>query len=106
MSVGVAIIRRALSRIKFWERRVSMHYPGFLGVIPAIGEINTDPVSVCHQVSITSHFDFPTFLKYHSQTSGFIGSPTVPRTLRESRVDLSRYSSPFAINALMAVGAV
>ena len=96
----------ASRRLRLAPKNGSVAEPGFLGVIPAIGEINTDPVSVCHQVSITSHFDFPTFLKYHSQTSGFIGSPTVPRTLRESRVDLSRYSSPFAINALMAVGAV
>jgi len=26
--------------------------PGFTGVMPAIGEIKTDPVSVCHQVSM------------------------------------------------------
>ena len=26
--------------------------PGFTGVMPAIGEINADPVSVCHHVSI------------------------------------------------------
>ena len=60
--------------------------PGFLEVIPAIGEISTEPVSVCHQVSITSHFDLPTFLKYHSHTSGFIGSPTVPSTLKDARL--------------------
>ena len=48
--------------------------PGFLGVMPAIGLINTEPVSVCHHVSTTSQFEFPTFAKYHSHTSGFIGS--------------------------------
>ena len=37
--------------------------PGFLAVMPAIGLINTEPVSVCHQVSTTSQFDFPTFSK-------------------------------------------
>ena len=80
--------------------------PGFFGVIPAIGLIRTEPVSVCHQVSTTSQLDFPIFSKYHCQTSGFIGSPTVPRTFKESRFEFSRYSSPFAINALIAVGAV
>ena len=80
--------------------------PGFLVVIPAIGLISTEPVSVCHHVSTTSQFDFPTFAKYHSQTSGFIGSPTVPRTLREDLSEFSKYFSPLAIKALIAVGAV
>ncbi|GIS35402.1 MAG: hypothetical protein Ct9H90mP6_06590 [Gammaproteobacteria bacterium] len=34
--------------------------PGFVGVMPAIGEIRTEPVSVCHHVSITSQDLFPT----------------------------------------------
>ena len=34
--------------------------PGFKGVVPAIGEIRVAPVSVCHHVSITGHFLFPT----------------------------------------------
>ena len=80
--------------------------PGFFGVIPAIGLIRTDPVSVCHHVSTTSHLDLPTLSKYHCQTSGLIGSPTVPRTLSESLFEFYRYSSPFAIKALIAVGAV
>ena len=35
--------------------------PGFFGVTPAIGDIKTEPVSVCHQVSTTSQLLLPTF---------------------------------------------
>ena len=34
--------------------------PGFVGVMPAMGEIRTEPVSVCHHVSITSQDLLPT----------------------------------------------
>ena len=34
--------------------------PGLTGVTPAIGEIKTDPVSVCHHVSMIWHEAFPT----------------------------------------------
>ena len=80
--------------------------PGFVGVTPAMGLIRTEPVSVCHQVSTTSHEELPTFSKYHCQTSGLIGSPTVPRISREFLELDSKYFSPAAISALIAVGAV
>ena len=65
--------------------------------------MSTEPVSVCHQVSTTSHLELPTLSKYHSQTSGLIGSPTVPNTFNESLDELSRYLSPAAIKARIAV---
>ena len=46
----------------FTPKNGSVADPGFVGVIPAIGQIKTEPVSVCHHVSITSHLDFPTTL--------------------------------------------
>ena len=64
------------------------------------------PVSVCHQVSTIGHFPLPTSWKYHSQASGFIGSPTVPRTSNESLEEDFNGSMPCAIRALIAVGAV
>ena len=36
--------------------------PGLVGVIPDIGEIRTDPVSVCHHVSTISQLELPTIL--------------------------------------------
>ena len=38
--------------------------PGFAGVIPEIGDIKTEPVSVCHHVSTISHFDILKFIPY------------------------------------------
>ena len=59
--------------------------PGFSGIVssPGSGESIIPPVSVCHHVSTIGHFDFPIVLKYQRQTSGFIGSPTVPKSLSE-----------------------
>ena len=36
--------------------------PGFVGVTPDIGDISTEPVSVCHHVSMISHLSLPTTL--------------------------------------------
>ena len=58
--------------------------PGFMEVNPAIGVIIIAPVSVCHHVSTIGQDEFPTTLKYHSQASGLIGSPTVPSILKDS----------------------
>ena len=80
--------------------------PGFIEVNPATGVIIMAPVSVCHQVSTIGQEESPTTLKYHSQASGFIGSPTVPKILSESLLDDLTNSSPCAIRALRAVGAV
>ena len=83
-----------------------MAEPGFIEWIPGIGVIMIEPVSVCHQVSAIGQRPSPTTLKYHSHASGFIGSPTLPRTRRDLRdVDLTK-SSPLLINARIAVGAV
>ena len=68
--------------------------PGFIAVNPATGVIIIAPVSVCHQVSTMGQEESPTTLKYHSQASGFIGSPTVPSILRDFLEDDSTNSSP------------
>ena len=92
-----------------------------------LGVMQIPPVSVCHQVSTTSHFSSPTTLWYHSQASWLIGSPTEPRDLKEdlwkkfghwSRLLSSRFktavfhlscflthSSSYLRSNLMAVGA-
>lgn len=57
--------------------------PGLRGVVPAIGVIIMPPVSVYHQVSTIGHLFSPTILKYQSQASGFIGSPTEPNTFND-----------------------
>ena len=82
--------------------------PGFSGIVsnPGNGEINIPPVSVCHQVSIIGHFSFPMILKYHFQTSGLIGSPTVPSNRNEERSKEFGILSPNFINILSAVGVV
>ena len=80
--------------------------PGFVGVAPGRGVINIPPVSVCHQVSTIGHFPFPTTLLYQFQASGFMGSPTLPKIRKLSLLVLFTGSSPSAINALIAVGAV
>ena len=82
--------------------------PGFSGIvsIPGNGEIIIPPVSVCHQVSMTGHFSFPIILKYHFQTSGLIGSPTVPNSLKVERSKEFGASSPNFINIRIAVGVV
>ena len=82
--------------------------PGLRGIvsIPGKEEINMPPVSVCHQVSIIGHFSFPIVLKYHLQTSGLIGSPTLPNKRNEERSNEFGISSPNFINILNAVGVV
>ena len=82
--------------------------PGFKGIVsrPGTGEIIIPPVSVCHQVSTTGHLSFPIVLKYHLQTSGFIGSPTVPSSLKlERSLELGKLSPNF-MNIRNAVGVV
>ena len=69
--------------------------PGFSCIvsIPGRGEIIIPPVSVCHQVSTIGHADFPIVLKYQRQTSGFIGSPAVPKSRRlERSKEFDKYS--------------
>ena len=40
-----------------------------------LGLMQMPPVSVCHQVSTTTHFSLPTTLWYQCQASTLIGSP-------------------------------
>ena len=54
--------------------------PGFNFIAPVWGEINIPPVSVCHQVSTIGQLELPGTSKYHFHASGFIGSPTVPKS--------------------------
>ena len=60
--------------------------PGFVGMAPGRGVIRCPPVSVCHQVSTIGLVPFPIILLYQFQASGFIGSPTVPKTFSLSRL--------------------
>lgn len=94
----------------FWIRTAD---PGFVGVAPGRGvmvwppynriRVNdqnarcgtdsrkweaTHTVSVCQKVSTIAHFPLPTTLWYQSHASGLMGSPTVPRTCRDSRLYL------------------
>ena len=80
--------------------------PGFRVCAPGSGVIRMPPVSVCHHVSTTGIFPWPTTLRYHSHTSGLIGSPTDPSSLRLARLRLRTGSSPSRMSARMAVGAV
>ena len=82
--------------------------PGFSEIVssPGSGESIIPPVSVCHHVSIIGHFDFPIVLKYQIQTSGFIGSPTVPRSLSDESLNEFGIALPNFINILSAVGVV
>ena len=57
--------------------------PGFKSIAPVCGLINIPPVSVCHQVSTIGQLPLPTTLLYHSQASGLIGSPTVPKSFND-----------------------
>lgn len=74
-----------------------------VGVCPAGGTLQNDvscfdvlgeavgrprTVSVCQKVSTIGHLFSPTTVKYHCQASGLMGSPTVPRTFRDSRLYL------------------
>ena len=56
-----------------------------MGVAPGSGEIMMPPVSVCHHVSTTAQRPSPTTSWYQRQTSGLIGSPTVPRMRSDFR---------------------
>src|SRR5579875_477592 len=82
--------------------------PGFRATSPNFvdGEIMIPPVSVCHHVSTTGHLPPPILSKYHSQTCGLMGSPTVPSTLSDLRSCLAGGSSPKRMRPLSAVGEV
>ena len=81
--------------------------PGLRSVAPGSGVIMMPPVSVCHQVStIGQRLPSPTTLKYHSQASGLIGSPTEPSTRSDLREVFFTWLSPAPISARSAVGAV
>ena len=86
----------------------SVPEPGLSEIVsnPGSDEINIPPVSVCHHVSMIGHFSFPIVLKYHFQTLGFIGSPTVPNNLNDERSKEFGISSLNFINILKAVGVV
>ncbi len=58
----------------------SVAEPGFRSVAPGSGVIRIPPVSVCHHVSTIGQRPPPIFSWYHSQISGLMGSPTVPRS--------------------------
>src|SRR4029079_17350057 len=64
------------------------------------------PVSVCHHVSMIGHCSFPMVLKYHIQTSGLIGSPTVPNKRRVDRSKELGISDPYFIYIRSDVGVV
>ena len=80
--------------------------PALRSVAPGSGVIRMPPVSVCHQVSTIGQRLSPTTLKYHSQASGLIGSPTEPSTRSDLREVFFTWPSPAPIRARMAVGAV
>src|SRR5579862_2461264 len=80
--------------------------PGLVGMAPGRGVIMIAPVSVCHQVSAMGQRPPPILSWYHIQHSGFIGSPTLPRTRNEERSCLAGHLSPHLMKARMAVGAV
>ena len=64
------------------------------------------PVSVCHHVSTIGAVLPPMCLRYQSQASGLIGSPTLPSTRTEDRSNFAGMSSPHFMNVRIAVGAV
>ena len=66
--------------------------PGFKGTVGR-GVIRIDPVSVCHQVSMIG-LSPPAARWNHSQASGLIGSPTLPRIRRVERSYFLGQSSP------------
>src|SRR5918998_664824 len=80
--------------------------PGFVGVAPGSGEIMMPPVSVCHHVSTMGQRPPPITSRYHIQTSGLIGSPTVPSRRRDERSWRRGHCSPHLTKARVAVGAV
>ena len=80
--------------------------PGLSLVAPGNGVMRMPPVSVCHQVSTIGQRFSPTTRWYHSQASGLIGSPTVPRRRRDARLVFLTGPSPAPMSERMAVGAV
>src|ERR1700734_1893607 len=68
--------------------------PGLVGTAPGNGE------------STMGQRLRPIFSRYHIHASGLIGSPTVPRSRRDRRSNLSTNSEPHLMKARMAVGAV
>ncbi|MOA04424.1 hypothetical protein D3C78_1239760 [compost metagenome] len=81
-------------------------HPGFIRWLLTSGLIMMPPVSVCHQVSTMGQRCSPTALKYHSQASGLIGSPTLPSRRRLLREVFCSGPLPSRIKARRAVGAV
>ena len=71
---------------------------------PGIDEISIPPVSVCHHVSTIGHLDLPMFSLYQFQASSLIGSPTVPKILKDERSLPLTKSTPCLARALIAVG--
>ena len=80
--------------------------PGSSVVTPGRGLIMMPPVSVCHQVSTIGARSPPMCLRYQSQASGLIGSPTLPSSRMLDRSDFAGMSSPHFMKVRMAVGAV
>ena len=70
------------------------------------GVVRMRRVAVCHRVWTTAQRPLPTTSWYQIQVSGWIGSPTVPRTRRLSREYFVTWSLPEQTMALRAVGAV
>src|SRR3954452_14470923 len=62
-----------------------MAAPGLVEVTPGNGLIMIAPVSVCHHVSTTGVRPPPTSVRYQTQASGLIGSPTEPSTRNDDR---------------------
>ena len=74
--------------------------PGLVGMAPGKGVMTIEPVSVClnrdqqviragslepatdQKVSTTEHSPLPTWVLYHVQASGLMGSPTLPKILK------------------------
>ena len=83
-----------------------MAEPGLAVVIPGSGVIRMPPVSVCHQVSTIGQRSPPMCFQYHTQASGLIGSPTVPRSFSDERSCACRCSVPALMKARISVGAV
>ncbi len=79
--------------------------PGRRVVRPGSGVMRIMPVSVCHHVSTTGQRPPPTFVRYQSQASGLIGSPTVPSSRSDDRSCFAGHDSPCFMNARIAVGA-
>jgi hypothetical protein len=80
--------------------------PGLVVTAPGSGVIMMPPVSVCHHVSTIGQRPPPMCSRYHTQASGLIGSPTVPRRRSFDRSWRAGWSVPHFMKARIAVGAV